>query len=608
MDLLLFGKEVLHASDLRIGLMVTCLAVGIGAGSLLAGKWSGDKVELGLVPLGSLFMGLSCLSLHAAGSSYGWSVAALALLGLSSGLFIVPLNAYLQQRGGVTEKGRLIATNNFHNTVAMLLASGILWLLHDRLHLTADKLVLIFGLATLAGTVYIVRVVPDFLARFLLWTLTHTLYKIRIEGAEHVPQSGPALLVANHVSLVDGFLIGATMQRFVRFMVWRPYYESKALGWFFRLTKAIPIGAGHTTASIEEARAQLQQGHVVCIFPEGAITRTGNLLPFKRGFERIAAGLDVPVIPVHLDRVWGSIFSFHGGRFLGKWPRRVPYPVTVSFGRPMPPSTNAHEARQAIQELSSEAATARKTSADVLPLRFIRQARRNWSRFAMADTTGRELTYGRALTASILLSRWVRRQCAGEEMIGLLLPASVAGALANIAVSVAGKVPVNLNFTAGPEAMRAAAHQCGIRTILTSKAFVAKAKIETIEGMAFIEDILAAQGALAKLRSLVAARLLPARLLAPRVTPDSTATVIFSSGSTGVPKGVLLSHYNVISNIEAIAQGFAINREDRIIGSLPFFHSFGFTVTIWFPLLTGCGAAYHPNPLDAKAIGALVKK
>jgi acyl-[acyl-carrier-protein]-phospholipid O-acyltransferase/long-chain-fatty-acid--[acyl-carrier-protein] ligase len=611
MDLLLFGSEVLHASDLRVGLMVTCLAIGIGAGSLLAGRWSGDKVELGLVPLGSLLMGLCSIALYTARSSYGWSVAALAMLGISSGLFIVPLNAFLQQRGGPAHKGRTIATNNFYNTLGLLLASAALWILHDRMHVSADKLVLIFGIVTLAGTVYVIRMVPDFLVRFILWMATHTLYKIRIVGAENVPERGPALLVSNHVSHVDGFLIGASIQRFIRFMVWRPYYEMKALNWFFRLTKAMPVGSGsvrEVATSIRNARQELAQGHMVCIFAEGAISRTGNLLPFKRGLKKIVEGMDVPVIPVHLDGVWGSIFSFHGGRFFRKWPQRVPYPVTVSFGRPMASSSTTHEVRQAIQALASEAVVQRKTSADVLPLRFIRSARKNWSRFAMADSTGRELTYGRALAGSLLLSGWIKRHCAAEDMIGVLLPASTAGAVTNVAISMAGKVSVNLNFTAGLEAIAAAVRQCDIRTIVTSKTFLAKAHIEAMDGMVFVEDILAAQSALAKLWALVAARLAPARLLTGSHNPDSPATVIFSSGSTGTPKGVLLSHYNIISNIEAIAQVFSIGPRDRIIGSLPLFHSFGFTVTVWFPLLAGCGVAYHPNPLDARGIGALVSK
>src|SRR5262249_27367723 len=305
--------------------------------------------------------------------------------------------------------------------------------------------------------------------------------------------------------------------------------------------------------SIRSARRELLAGHMVCIFAEGAISRTGNMLPFKRGLEKIVDGADVPVIPVHLDRLWGSIFSFERGRFFWKWPKRIPYPVTVSFGRPMQ-APHAQQVRQAILELGSNAAVLRKSAGDVLHLRFARTARRNWSRRAMADSSGRELTYGQALTASILTAAWFRKHRAGERMIGILLPPSTGGALANLGVTMAGLVPVNLNFTAGPESMASAVAQCGIRTVVTSKAFLTKAGIAEPAGAIFVEDIFAHPGALSKFVALIAARFAPLRLLARGAGPDTLATVMFSSGTTGEPKGVMLSHYNILSNIDASAQ------------------------------------------------------
>jgi len=195
----------------------------------------------------------------------------------------------------------------------------------------------------------------------------------------------------------------------------------------------------------------------------------------------------------------------------------------------------------------------------------------------MADSTGRELTYGRALAGSLLIAAWVKKNCAADKMIGLLLPSSTGGALANIGVMIAGKAPVNLNFTAGHAAMASAIEQCGVRTIVTSKLFLTKAKIEAMDGCVFLEDILGEIGGFAKVRALAAARLVPARMLTARKrTPESLATVIFSSGSSGVPKGVMLSHHNVLSNIQAMAQVFWLSEKDRIVGVLPFFHSFGF--------------------------------
>ena len=241
--------------------------------------------------------------------------------------------------------------------------------------------------------------------------------------------------------------------------------------------------------------------------------------------------------------------------------------------------------------------------------RFVRQAKRRWSSLAIADSTGRELTFGRTLVGALLLSRVVRRLAPPGNAIGLLLPASVGGALANIAASLAGSVPVNLNFTAGHDAMAAAIERCGIETIVTSRAFVKRAGIETLRGMVFLEDLLDGTSAPARAMMLAAARILPAaaieRLFLSPGSDDALATIIFSSGSTGVPKGVMLTHANVVANIDAANRVFRLQPNDVMLGVLPFFHSFGFTATLWLPLCIGCAAAYHPNPTDAKTIGDL---
>jgi acyl-[acyl-carrier-protein]-phospholipid O-acyltransferase / long-chain-fatty-acid--[acyl-carrier-protein] ligase len=180
--------------------------------------------------------------------------------------------------------------------------------------------------------------------------------------------------------------------------------------------------------------------------------------------------------------------------------------------------------------------------------------------------------------------------------------------LANLGVSLAGRVPVNLNFTGGKEAMAYAAAQCGIRTVITSKVFLAKAKLDAPEGAVYLEDIMASLTKGQKIFALIKARFAPTAWLTPKGDPDSLATVIFSSGSTGVPKGIMLSHFNLATNVEAVLQIFSLDERDRIIGVLPLFHSFGFMATIWLPLFTGGGVIYHPNPTDAKVIGELIHK
>jgi acyl-[acyl-carrier-protein]-phospholipid O-acyltransferase/long-chain-fatty-acid--[acyl-carrier-protein] ligase len=213
----------------------------------------------------------------------------------------------------------------------------------------------------------------------------------------------------------------------------------------------------------------------------------------------------------------------------------------------------------------------------------------------------------------MLLAKRLRARQPADKMIGIMLPATAGGALANIAALMAGRVPVNLNFTAGKDAVSSAVEQCRIRTILTSRAFLSRLKLEPGEGSVFIEDLLSSFNMGEKLLAAVQARLLPAAVLERLYNPaksdsNSLATVMFSSGSTGRPKGVMLTHKSVIANVDSIEQLFRLTHRDKIAGILPFFHSLGYTITLWFPILTGLGVVYHPDPLDAKAVGALVAK
>ncbi|HVJ43586.1 MAG TPA: acyl-[ACP]--phospholipid O-acyltransferase [Dongiaceae bacterium] len=611
-----FGKELMHLDDTRTSLLQAALAVGIGAGSMLAGRLSGHKVELGLVPLGSIGMGLVAAAMLFGNYAFSLAASGFCLLGFFGGFFIVPLNAMLQQKSGADMRGRMIAANNVLNNIGIMFGALAVYVGGHVLGLAPNQSMLIAGILCFGVTAYLLLLLPDFLIRFSLWMLTHSIYRIRIINPQHVPLNGPALLVCNHVSFVDGLLVGSCVQRFIRFMVYAPFFELPLFGYFFRLMRAIPTGGGGARGAVEsirKARAELAEGHVVCIFAEGAISRTGNILPFRRGVEHILSGLDVPVIPVHLDQVWGSIFSFKGGKFFWKWPKRLFYPVTVTFGAPLPAGAKASDIRLRLMEMAGEAFAWRRTRDDMVHLRFMRQAKQIWGRLCMADSTGRTLSFGRTLAGSLLLSRWIRASCSTDQMIGLMLPASVGGALANMACLFAGRVPVNLNFTAGPPAIQKACDTAGIRTVITSRAFITKAKLKAPEGAVYVEDILKSlAGFQAKLIYLLAWAL-PARWLDrlycdQHRSPQDLCTVIFSSGSTGEPKGVELSHHNIVSNLEALAQLLAAQRDDRMMGILPFFHAFGFTGTLCLPLVCGFGVVYHPNPLDGKTIGTLVSK
>ncbi|MGC2659141.1 MAG: acyl-[ACP]--phospholipid O-acyltransferase [Bryobacteraceae bacterium] len=608
MIVLLFGKEALHCTESHTGLLIASLAVGIGVGSVAAGRLSGDKVEPGLVPIGAAGMALAAFALAFAGHSLTAALLILLILGFMGGLFIVPLNAILQHRPAHDEKGRVIATANFVNTIGIMMASGVVWLLHELLRVSAAHVISVAAALTLAVALCGLQLVPNFTVRFLLYLLTHAMYRIRIHGKENLPQHGPALVVANHASYVDGFLIGACIQRFVRFMVTAEWYDRFAGA--LSLFHAVRVPAGNRRAvvqAIESAREELKNGHVVCIFAEGALTLNGNIAEFHRGLERIVEGLDVPVIPVHIGGAWGSIFSFDRRASLIRSLRRLPFPITVSFGAPLFQPC-AFDVRQAVAELGADAAQHPRNQHDSLGLRFVQNAKRHWFHRAVADSTGLSLSYGRTLAAALLIAKRIRSRHADEKMIGVMLPASSAAALINLGIVRAGRIPVNLNFTAGREAMESAIQQCALGIIVTSKKFLAKTGIEQHPGMVFAEETLSFSR-FSKLVGYLQARLYPAALLTDGAAKTTDlAAIMFSSGSTGLPKGVMLSHWNIISNIESVNALFQIDGTDTIAGILPLFHSFGFTYTLWFPLLNGGSAAYHAQPLDAKGLGALIQK
>ena len=625
MDILLLAKEVMHVSDLQVGILITFLAVGIGIGSIISGRLSGDKVEPGMVPIGAFGMGIFSILMSLSTFSYPLVILTLVILGFFGGLFMVPLNALLQHRSSGNEKGRMIATTNFVGTVGILFASVVLWFMRDILHIQAHHIILIFGAITFCGAVIISVFLSQYLIRFSLWLITHSIYKIRIVGQENSPERGPALIVCNHISFIDGFLVGASIHRFVRYMIYRRFYEIWPISWLMRHLKGIPISDGSSKkvqASIQKAREELMAGHVVCIFAEGAISRTGNLLPFKKGFEKIVEGLDVPIIPMHLDRVWGSVFSFKGGKFFRRaWLSELFRPITVSFGRPMPSSSTAQEAREAVMELASNAVHYRRTPDDMLHLRFFKLMRAQPYAVCM-DDGARRITRLKAFCEASAVASWLKKNRPNEEMFGVLLPPSVNAAIVNIGTLSAGRIPINIDAMSSEQTVASIQSQCGIKTIITSRTAASNDNAASSDGAAyrpnpahtvFIEDIIDEYKGWQTVIGSAAALILPLRSIASLYNhaghdPGRLATVIFTRAAAGEPLGVMLTHHNIISNIEGFEQVLRLSNGDAVISGLPFSYSYGFTAALWFPLIHGMTAVYLPDNADEKAIAALAVK
>ncbi|HLZ13782.1 MAG TPA: acyl-[ACP]--phospholipid O-acyltransferase [Candidatus Acidoferrum sp.] len=617
-NVVLYGERVLHVPGSESAKLQAAIAIGIGIGSFVAGSLSGGRIEYGLVPLGALGMTLFGFLLSAPQISFLHILILLAALGFSGGFFIVPVSALIQHRPDEKDKGGVIASANLLSFVGVAAAAAVPTVFSDYLHLGPRAVFLWASIGTLAATAYLVFLLPDSLLRLVLWLATHTIYRIHTKGVENVPARGGAMLCPNHSSMVDGVLLIASTDRPIRFLMFKGSYEHWLVKPFAKIMGVIPIasnqGPRELIHSLRAATEALKNGELLCIFPEGQMTRIGQMLPFRRGLERIMKGVEAPIIPVHIDGVWGSIFSFAGGKFLWKFPRKIPYPVHVTFGAPLAGSTGAQEVRRHVQELGVDAFADRKDRLQTVSRAFIHTARRHPFRFAMADGRTPRMSYFSALTKAVFLARRLRKHWKDQAMVGLFLPPSIPGALVNFAAMLMGKVPVNLNYTVSREALESCAKQCELKTTVTSKLFLEKVKVQAPGEALYAEDLVANPGFLEKLAALLGALLLPTGMLqkfcgaARKTTLDDTATVIFSSGSTGEPKGVVLSHYNLASNVAQLMQVFILHKTDRILGILPFFHSFGFTGTLCLPAASGIGAVFHPSPLDSRAIGALVSQ
>jgi acyl-[acyl-carrier-protein]-phospholipid O-acyltransferase/long-chain-fatty-acid--[acyl-carrier-protein] ligase len=496
-----------------------------------------------------------------------------------------------------------------------------------------DRVELVDGLAFLAafvlGYVGVTWLFPSLL-RPMWWLYIHVAYRFRVYHADRLPAAGPALIVCNHSSYIDWLILWVACPRPVKFVLWSGYYHNSVLRFLLSFCRHRTVRLDNRTArphavadALDLVVKELDAGHAVVVFPEGRLTRNGQMRPFGRGIERLVklARQRVPVVPVCIDNMWGSVFSHKDGPILRKWPEDFRRRVTVYFGKPLPPGTTAPEARAAVQECLADAGIA--LSDDVLPVhRWFVQSASSWRLMFrplyvdVATGTERTLTNGRALVAAWCLARWFRpRLGPGDHPVGIWLPTGMGSALANVALAFLRRPAVNLNYTAGPDAVASAAQQAGVTHVITAARFEQKmpCPLPATYQKLLAEDALAAIPGWEKTLKFLAVLVLPHWVLSRiiglyRTKMDDLLTIIFSSGSTGAPKGVMLSYRNISSNGDAFKRGVQLVPKDVMMGSLPFFHSFGYTVCLWAPTGIGMKVVHYPDPRAAKEVGELTRK
>lgn len=441
--------------------------------------------------------------------------------------------------------------------------------------------------------------------------LARCLYRIKTLGAERLPEGG-ALLLANHLSYVDVAVLQLACPRPIRFVGHESLPQSS---WFFRLvfwlTGTIPVSSANALATTRRVVEALGRGDYVLIFPEGSISRTGQLMRLERGFELMARRAKVPVVPVAHDGLWGSMFSYSGKRYLFKWPRVRRTAVCVAWGEPIPAErADAATVRRALLDLGNVAFEERPYLRRHLGREVVRALCRRPGNVELVDRTAarKEVTAAQIVAVAATLGLHLRRTVA-EKRVGIVLPPGAGATIANLAALIAGKTPVNLNFTAGRAALESSLRSGGIRTVLSADAM--RSKVPDFpwpeDTRDFAATLQAAGGKRAILKWLIAAWVLPNQLTAsllglPNVGDREEAGLLFTSGSSGEPKGVVLTHRNLLGNCWQISSLSILPAEAVMLACLPIFHSFGFCATVWYPLLRGCRVVTVPSPLDTRRI------
>ena len=452
--------------------------------------------------------------------------------------------------------------------------------------------------------------------RWVLWALMRLFYRVRVDGLPTTP-SGGVLLVPNHLSWIDALLLQGVFDRPIRFLIYEDIYHRRPFRSLFRAIGALPVSPVRAKDAVRTAVTALRRGEAVCIFPEGEISRAGLLMRIQRGYQLIARESGCPVLPVWLDGVWGSIFSYKGQRFFFKLPSRLRFPVTVSFGEVLlGDACEPTELRRRMLGLSAEAFRLRPEWSEPFAGRVVRGLMRGARETLLTDgLDGSSISRGMALAAGWALAGRLRRD-ARAVRVAIVLPPGKGALIANLAVVLAGKVPVNLNFTAGRASNEEALRIAEVDMVITAAAF--RQRIADFPWERSGVQVLEMDRLMPSLKGgIVFRRFLLMGLPAAWVArwfggrergADQETVLLFTSGSSGAPKGVILTQANLLGNVRQFSDMLCLGRCEGILGCLPIFHSFGSTVTLWYPVLEGLRVVSYPSPMEHAKLAELVRR
>jgi len=613
-----FLKEKLGITNTVIAQgLLTLSGVGMIVGSLFSARVSKNFIEIGTIPLGALGLAVTLFAIPATSNLYALGALILAF-GFFAGIIMVPLNSLIQFFTPNRELGTVLAGNNFIQNIFMFLFL-IITALFGYFNISSTTLFYLIAVVATSALIYTLLKMPQSLVRYIIRTIVHIRYRIDVYGIENLESQRGILLLGNHISFLDWAILQIAYSRQIRFVVEREYYNRWYLKPFLKFAKTIPISSRASKGALEEVSRALNAGQIVALFPEGHISRNGHLDNFKNGFEHAAAAVDAKsavIVPFYLRGLWEDNFSYASRKLKNSKQRDI----SVSFGKPMPISSTAMEVKRAVFELSIDAWQAYSQKLPNIASAWIENLSENPNSLAIADSTGVELSKVRFATAVFLFNKKLKSLLKAEQNVGLILPSTAAGAIANMALLTLGKTIVNLNYSSGEKSLNYAIDLAEIQTVITSRQFIKKLKEKGFElnnvlqrvQVLYLEDIKKTITKFEGLTTLLSVKLLPVWTLKslyiePQTIAD-TAAILYSSGSEGMPKGIELTQQNIMGNIKQIAILMNASDDDVILGTLPLFHSFGLTVTTLTPLIEDITVVCHPDPTDGYGIAKLCAK